>query len=257
MAKKKTGTQEWADTTLNIASGCEHQCRYCYARQMKVVRFKQIAAEDWPHMKVNQEVVDAPRGKYHGSVMIPSMHDITPSILSEFLCVLRKLLDAGNDVLIVTKPHWECITTICDFYGEYKDQIMFRFTIGSTDDSVLKFWEPGAPNFDMRLGCLHYAHAAGFKTSVSCEPYLDAYPVHTYQACKPYLTDSFWIGKLKHFGSRVVLDGASDEEKAKFVEPLRNLQGDWFVKAIHNILDGQEFIKWKDSITVVVGKDVE
>lgn len=28
MAKKKTGTKEWADTNVNIQLGCERGCRY-------------------------------------------------------------------------------------------------------------------------------------------------------------------------------------------------------------------------------------
>jgi len=251
---KKTGTQEWAETTLNIARGCEHNCKYCYARHMLVDRFKTIKPQDWTHMQVNQKVVDAPQGKKLGTIMIPSSHDITPSILPEFLCVLRKLLDAGNQVLIVSKPHWQCITLICEAYQEFKEQIMFRFTIGSMDDDILSFWEPNAPNFSERLTCLQYAFYKGYKTSVSCEPYLDPYVIYTYTACKPYITDSFWIGKLRGFNSRVNLDGVTDEQRLKFVDTLKAAQSDPVVKSFYRLLDGQPYIQWKDSIREVVEK---
>ena len=68
---KKTGTREWAETTLNIARGCEHNCRYCYARHMLVERFNHIKPEDWTTMQVNQKVIDARQGKKQGTVMIP------------------------------------------------------------------------------------------------------------------------------------------------------------------------------------------
>lgn len=250
---EKTGTKEWAETTLNIARGCPHGCRYCYARNMLVDRFKTIKPEDWPVIRINQKVVDAGRGKCQGTVMIPSTHDITPEILDGFMKVLSKLVKAGNNVLIVSKPHWECITKICEGFKDYRDQIMFRFTIGSMDDDILSFWEPGAPNFCERLSCLEYAYHAGFKTSVSCEPYLDPYVVYTYTACKDFITDSFWIGKLRGFNSRVKLDDATPEQIEKFVEPLKAAMSDSVVKGIFRILDGQPFVQWKDSIREVIG----
>ena len=40
MGVMKTGTKEWAKSNLNFQLGCEHGCRYCYAREMAVNRFK-------------------------------------------------------------------------------------------------------------------------------------------------------------------------------------------------------------------------
>jgi hypothetical protein len=130
---------------------------------------------------------------------------------------------------------------------------MFRFTIGSMDDAVLNFWEPGASNFAERLSCLEYAFHKGFRTSVSCEPYLDPYVVYTYTACMPFITDSFWVGMLRYFERRVDLTGATPEQIEKFVKPLKAAQGLDVVKGIHQLLDGQPFIQWKDSIRKAIG----
>ena len=257
MAKsnKKTGTRQWSKFSENFQIGCENKCRYCYARYNAIFgRFPYATQEQWDNPVINQKKIDTGRRKKEGVIMFPTTHDITPRNLSEYLCVLRKLLDAGNRVLIVSKPHWECITVICDFYDQYREQIEFRFTIGSTDDKVLSFWEPNAPSFEERLCCLKYAHAAGYKTSVSCEPYLDPYVVYTYTACLPYITETFWIGKLNKFEQRVNLDGATAEQIKKFVEPLKAAQSDSVVKSFHRMLNGQRGIMWKESITGVVGK---
>ena len=77
---------------------------------------------------------------------------------------VKQLLDNGNDVLIVSKPHLECIQRLCTLPSEH---ILFRFTIGAYDDDTLRFWEPGAPPYDERLASLKYAFDAGFKTSVN------------------------------------------------------------------------------------------
>jgi hypothetical protein len=215
---------------------------------MAVNRFNRCTAEQWTKPVIDHSKVDKNRGRCNGVVMFPSSHDLTPLNMSEYLWVLRKLLDAGNQVLVVSKPHWQCITMICDFYTEYREQIMFRFTIGSMEDEILRFWEPQAPSFAERLACLQYAFQCGYKTSVSCEPYLDPHVVYTYTACKGYITDSFWVGKLKHFDRRVDLSGVSAEQIEKFVKPLKAAQADSVVKSIHRLLDGQPFIKWKDSL---------
>jgi hypothetical protein len=201
---------------------------------------------------IGQEKVDAKINTNYGTVMFPSTHDITPKNLSEYLCVLRKLLDVGNNVLIVSKPHWSCITVICEAYDNYKEQITFRFTIGSTENSILELWEPKAPNFDERLACLEYAYHRGYRTSVSCEPFLDSYPAHVYEAVSPYLRGSFWLGKVRNFDSRVDLTGVTDEQKHRYVEPLKKLQQDSFVKSVAGILKDKPFVKFKDSIRKVV-----
>ena len=251
---KKTGTKEWSDHSLNFQKGCENDCRYCYARHFAVEgRFKYMTQEQWDNPTIDQKKVDKKYGKLKGVIMFPTTHDIVPGNISEYCCVLRKLLDAGNDVLIVSKPNWECISLICEGFKEHRDKILFRFTIGSTSDDVLRFWEPNAPSVLERLSCLQYAFEAGYKTSVSCEPYLDPYVVYTYTACKPYITDSFWVGKLRHFNSRVKLDDATPEQIKKYVDTLKAASGDDVVRGIYRLLDGQPFIQWKDSIKEIMG----
>ena len=186
--------------------------------------------------------------------MYPTVHDITEANLSQYMCRLRKELDLGNKILIVSKPRWDCISVICEAFLEYQHLIEFRFTIGSTKSDVLEFWEPGAPNFGERLACLQYAYHKGYKTSVSSEPYLDQHVIYNYHACKEWITESFWIGKLRHFGSRVNLDGVSPTDIARYVDPLMRAMQDSVVKQIHAVLDGQPFIEWKDSVTDVMDK---
>lgn len=251
--KKKTGVFEWADESVNIQVGCEHDCRYCYARHRAVQRFGYCPSnEAWKKPIVNLDKVNRGYKVNRGTVMFPSTHDITPLNLSEYLCVLRKLLDSGNQVLIVSKPHFSCIQVIVEAYEEYRDQIMFRFTIGSLLDDILKFWEPGAPLSDERIRCLRYAYKKGYRTSVSCEPYIDPYVLYTYIACADYITDSFWVGKMRALASRALLDGATDDERKRFVDVFETINSDGYVRYIHSALKDQPLVKWKDSIKEVI-----
>ena len=60
-AKEKTGTKEWAAANVNIQFGCEHGCRYCYARHEAVCRFKRCTAEQWINPVIDNAKVDKRR----------------------------------------------------------------------------------------------------------------------------------------------------------------------------------------------------
>lgn len=136
--------------------------------------------------------------KRKGVIMFPSSHDISPKNADSCIFVLEKMLKAENDVLVVSKPHLEVIEKMCKQFQQYRDQILFRFTIGSTDDDTLKFWEPFAPDFDERLASLQYAFTQGFQTSVSAEPSLDTNTEELVDLLFSYITNTLWIGKANH-----------------------------------------------------------
>jgi hypothetical protein len=221
---------------------------------MMVNWLKKCTAEQWLEPVISNSAVDADYKKINGVVMFPSTHDITLRNLSQCLCVLKKLLDAGNSVLIVSKPHWQCITLICEALTEYRSQIMFRFTIGSYNEEVLRFWEPEAPKFKERLACLKYAWYMRYRTSVSAEPYLDNDVTGLFVMCKPWITDSFWVGLLREFNRRVDLTDVSAEQTEKFVNPLKVAQTPEMVERIYSQLRFEKLVRWKDSIREIVGK---
>jgi DNA repair photolyase len=254
MTKKPiSGTAEWASKNVNIILGCKHRCRYCYART-NALRFKQIQSpEEWgdTYNRVREDEVKRVRPKYGGTVMFPTTHDIVPEFLDECKAVIRKLLEAGNQVLIVSKPHEECIKSICDDFGEYKDQILFRFTIGAADGTILSYWEPGAPTFVERLRCLQYAHKLGFQTSVSCEPMLDSPNVEElFYTLKPYVTNSIWIGKLNKARKRILIETDEDERQVCRIEKG---QTDERIREIYEALKDEPLVKWKESFKTVLG----
>lgn len=253
MAKRKTGTKEWSKSSVNIQLGCEHGCRYCYARYNAVKFRKWCTDEQWLDPVIVLSRVTRSYLKRVGVVMFPTTHDITPLNLSESICVLGKLLNAGNKVLLVSKPHLDCISTICESFQAFRKRLIFRFTIGSRDPRVLAFWEPNAPCFKERKSCLMYAFYEGYRTSVSCEPFLDyevSDIVNLYEELKPYINvvDGFWIGKLREFEKRVVMDGVTPEQEERFVKPLRAALSDEFVWWLYQRLKNKSTVKWKDSI---------
>lgn len=249
----KTGTKEWAEINKNFLIGCEHACCYCYARAM-AERFKRVKnIDEWMKPTIHQEKFNEKPKNYNGKrIMFPTTHDILPEFIDETIEYLERWLKSGNEILIVSKPHFGCIKRICDELIQYKDQIIFRFTIGSIHDHVLHFWEPNAPDFSERLQSLAYAFSKGFKTSVSCEPFLDDDIIDLVDRVTPFVNDVIWIGKMNRISNRV---DTSDWDKEGFIylRRVRECQTDESIQSLYKFLKDRDNIRWKDSIKKVVG----
>lgn len=249
------GTYEWAEATFNIINGCSHNCKYCFSKEM-AIRFKRKEPESWPLEELNIHQFNSSIPHRDGIVMFPSTHDITPDNLQYTLVFLSRILENNNRVLIVTKPHYECIKRICETCAEYRDKILFRFTIGSTDDEALSFWEPGAPSYAERKQSLIYAFSKGFQTSVSCEPMLDANVENVVLDLQGYVTDAIWIGKMNFVMRRLKMNGCLDAETEQRASKLLQEQDDRNIIDLYNRLKNNPIIKWKESIKKVVGLNV-
>lgn len=246
------GTQEWAESNVNLQTGCEHDCRYCYAGAM-AIRFGRATIDSWRTPVLNHKALDKRYNRHGGRIMFPSSHDITVQNIDACLTVLAKLLRAGNDLLIVSKPDPVCVKRMCVELEPYKTQILFRFTIGSSDDAVLTYWEPGAPAFTQRLEALKHAYDRGYATSVSMEPMLDSDPGTVIDAVSPYVTDSIWIGKANRLMHCVSLNCPGDTEALARAIELISAQNDEAILRIFVSYKDNPLVRWKDSVKKVVG----
>ncbi len=251
--KKKPirGTREWAVAEINCCRGCSHGCRYCYARYDLVVRRGMVTPEQWSSCSVIEKEIVKKHPLYPGQVMFPSAHDIVPENLEDCLVVLRSLLDAGNRVLVVTKPHLACVRRICSDFSDMRDRILFRFTITARDIEILKFWEPNAPDYQERKRCLEYAFNHGFDTSVSVEPMLDTADVSAMvRGLLPCISHSIWLGKMNKITRRVVCDS---EEMRSEIERIERGQSNERLFHLYEELGALKRVRWKESVKEVLG----
>ena len=252
MTKRPTGTMEWASVGINIAKGCEHDCRYCYARA-SALRFKRIAlSEEWKDMTINKSALQKNYGKRKGTIMFPTSHDITPKIIEPTIAVLRKLLESGNQVLIVSKPHLSCIKQICKAFGKYRKQIIFRFTIGTLDAPTAAFWEPNAPPIKERLEALYYAYVNGYTTSVSSEPLLGPDTFKLVETLRPMIDNSIWLGGMNKIANRVDMKGWGAIEEF-YHEQTLYASSPLMVGRYYERYKDDPIIKWKDSFKKILG----
>ena len=247
------GTEEWCSKTTNIINGCEHDCKYCYAKSI-AIRFKRKTPSNWKEEILNEKYLDKRFPKVEGRVMFPSSHDITPGNLQYSLQHLHNILSTGNEVLVVTKPHLWVVESICEVFKDYKDKILFRFTIGSTNNEILRFWEPGAPDYEERKQSVIHAYKMGFQTSLSCEPMLDDNIEEVVKDLQDYITDTIWIGKMNFLPKRLKTNGFTDSITIQKANELIAMQSDEKILELVERLKDYPKIQWKESIKKIILK---
>jgi DNA repair photolyase len=192
-------------------------------------------------------------------VMFPSTHDIRPEHLERNMEFLQHILDKGNVVTIVSKPHLVCIKAICEKFEAYKDKLILRFTIGTANVKALKYFEPNAPSFEERLDCLKWAFQEGFSTSISCEPMLDNNIDAVLNEVFPYVNETIWIGKANELlerkngkKGRLEINGHYDPITIKVAKRLIAWQSDENILQLYEKYKDDPKIWWKLEIRDVL-----
>ncbi len=254
---RRTGTKEWAKTNINISNGCSNDCKYCYARQM-AERFRRTTEDTWHTEIIDEAKITKNYRKVNNDdpsvydVMTPTTHDLTAATIDGMVIVLKKVLAAGNSVVIVSKPRLEYIQRLVEELRPWKAQIVFRFTITSINDNLMAYWEPNAPRLNERLQALQYAFDNGFTTSVSAEPSLylpDS--VRLVLMFEPFVSETIWIGKMNQTGTRVHVH---NDEDVMMLNDVKAGQTDDMVYEVYQALKNHPKVRWKDSIKETLQK---
>ena len=259
--KRLFGTAEWSDDTHNLYIGCSNDCVYCYAKANAIFH-KFSTLENWPKMMLKKHIKQWKQKKQMSpkkgrTVMFPSSHDITPETVDRIIISQKQILEAGNNLLIVSKPRIQCIEKICKELSAYKSKVLFRFSIGSIDDKTLSLWEPHAPDFHERFTSLAFAKEQGFETSVSLEPMLDTIDniIKLVEVLEPFVTEKIWIGKPNMLKARCTFNGHKENAAIQSeIIKLKTAHSDAEILRLVKILGGNHKIMWKDSIQKVIEK---
>jgi DNA repair photolyase len=183
--------------------------------------------------------------KAEGGIMFPTTHDLHYKHRDWWFPFLKEMLENGNDVLIVTKPEYAAVSYICEKLEQYKNQMEFRFTIGTNDDKVAEYWEPGAPRPSDRLIAIAHVSTLGFRTSISMEPLLIEQPKEMIDNLfMGWITGTIWIGIMNHYD----LNPAIPEESRQI-----KIQGRENMQRVYYSLKDNPQIRWKDSVQKFLG----
>lgn len=248
---KLSGWDQWVKNRYSIQLGCPNNCLYCHGLRFALRRKKHNgkSSENWSEFRINWESVRKRWEKQDGLIGFPHNHDIVEENLDACIETLRNMLAPGNHVMLVSKPRMSCIPKLCEDLEKHKDRILFRFTIGCYDQSILDTWESAAPSYSERLSCLEYAFEHGFRTSVSVEPMLDPVNINRHvDALLPFVTEDIYIGTMNWC---MVLTKRMSRSDPEWLRLKKACTDDKIIDIVRGLGNNPQ-ISWKDSIQKIV-----
>jgi len=187
--------REYGELAVNVYTGCNHGCFYCYAPAV-LHRNRENFAEVQPRPGIVEAVRrQLEREKINGKMIFlcftcdpyPAEIDTTPT-----RAVIQAIKESGNHVRILTKAtrrarrDWDILDSDDEF------GVTVTGPTGWSMENELK-----ADTTERRLLDLEEAHARGLKTWVSLEPvFFPGLVYKTIRECD--FIDMFKIGKLNH-----------------------------------------------------------
>lgn len=201
----KGRAREYGELAVNIYTGCNHGCVYCFARKMKERYTPKGCICTFNSPAARLGIVEAVKRQLERKGMkgrtihlcfscdpYPLLLDTTPTRE-----VIKAIKDSGNHVQILTKGG---IRAERDF-DLLDSGDRFGVTIAGNARQTLQN-EPGASAYIDRAISLYDAKKRGIRTWASFEPVFD--PQTVYEAIeKADFIDFFKIGKLNYMPSEI------------------------------------------------------
>ena len=196
----KGKAKEYGDLAINIYTGCQHRCYYCFAPNVLHREREAFHSVVMPRINIVEETrKQLEREQITGQLIHlcftcdPYPTDIDSSATREIIMLLK---EHGNHVQILTKGNGSRDFDLLD--GED----WFGVSI-SCDHPLEIVAEPGAVYVPTRLNQIIRAKELGIKTWVSFEPVIDADDV--LQIIEEYCRyfDRVKIGKLNYYPSKI------------------------------------------------------
>lgn len=200
--KPKGRAGEYGDYAINIYTGCNHGCAYCYAAKM-ARRF----GRDFTTVAPRQHLLETVQAQLAG------MRGAGRTIHLCFTCdpypappvdttitreIIRAIKASGNRVQILTKAG---LRAMRDFDLLDAGDSFGVTVAGSAERSA--GMEPGAESVYKRLTALNAARDLGIKTWLSLEPVYDPEEVYALIAKYGPIGVKLKIGMLNHYKSPI------------------------------------------------------
>jgi DNA repair photolyase len=204
--RPKARAREYGDLAINIYTGCNHGCAYCYARAMAERYTPKGCVCAFGSPEPRRDIVESvrrqlKRERITGKLIHlcfscdPYPADIDTDATRE---TIRLIKESGNNVQILTKGGRRAHRDF-DLLGGGD-----WFGVTHTNDKWFRpYWrEPNAATASERLTTLEMAKKQGIATWVSLEPVFDPETVYSLIKTADYI-DVFKIGKLNYAPSDI------------------------------------------------------
>lgn len=192
--------REYAALALNIYSGCDHGCTYCYApsaTHRKAEQFYRSTPRADLLTRLEKEAAKYRDANIRARVLLSFTCDPYQR-LDEQLKLTRRAIQilhrGGLHVTVLTKGGRRALRDL----DLFTPQDAFATTITFLDAIQSQQWEPHAALPDDRISAIAAYHAAGIPTWVSLEPVIS--PPDSLAAIPRLapITDVFKVGKLNY-----------------------------------------------------------
>jgi DNA repair photolyase len=222
------------DYCINPYTGCQVNCRYCYARLF--MRRYSGHKEPWGEFvdaKINAPEVlkkQLERAK-KGTVWVSSVCDPYQPLEAEYGLTrrcLEELTKSRFPVNIQTKS--TLVLRDLDLFRKI-EQIEVGFTITTNDEAIAKLFEPGAAPVNERLKALERIHSSGIKTYAFIGPLLPGNPEKLVadlsgMVNKVFIDRMNYLSSIRGFYRQVGLESAMEDEffleyKARLTSELK------------------------------------
>ncbi|MCK9609182.1 MAG: hypothetical protein M0R33_22330 [Methylomonas sp.] len=232
------GQWNWSMDSFNIRAPaylCKHACFYCYIGVMfrRFGRVCKTPSIEEP-MPVNQKSIDTVWSKAANSkrkmMFFPSSSDIFAENMRDYVSVCRKIIDAGHEILFITKASMASITAFVREFEQqmqpidnYKPKIVIFITVTTNVDAILRKFEPYAPLYQERIGAIIHLIEHRFNVNVIIEPYLSD-PIAIIQEVEPILHNHggiITVGQMNYTAAMMLnRDPAKDKELKDYLAEL-------------------------------------
>jgi DNA repair photolyase len=219
-AKSILNKSQIFDYCVNPYTGCQVNCRYCYARLfMKRYSGHKEPWGEFVDVKINAPEVlrkQLQRAK-RGTVWISSVCDPYQPLEARYELTrrcLKELLEKQFPVNIQTKS--KLVLRDLDLLKDFKE-IEAGFTITTDDEKIARFFEPGAGSVAERIKALAKIHCSGIKTFAFIGPLLPGNPEKLVADLdgtvdKVFIDKMNYLNQIKAFYRELDLEWATEDE---------------------------------------------
>jgi DNA repair photolyase len=162
------------DYVINPYIGCQHGCRYCYARYIKKFTGHKEAWGDFVDIRINAAELLAVeiKKKKRGRVWVSGLCDPYQPLERKYQ-LTRKCLEilADNRWPVTVQTRSSLVLRDIDILRRGED-FEAGLSITTADDGIRRLFEPVAPSIKDRINTLDELHKAGIRTFAMIAPIL-------------------------------------------------------------------------------------
>lgn len=199
----KGKAREYSPLAVNIYTGCDHKCLYCYAPNIRRKTLKEYSENIQPRNNIINQLKNDCR-KYQGSkqqVLFNFMHDPYSHINEKYGLTrqaLKLMLNYRIPVAILTKGGLRAQKDF-DIMEKFGESIKIGTTFTFENKQKSLEWERDAAIPSERIEMLKNAKERGIKTWASFEPVIEPEEsLKIMEISLPYV-DEYKIGKINNY----------------------------------------------------------